>query len=67
MKVRLLCNGWIPPFNITSTLGNPRESININTRLEATINATPEQQEAIRDGISKGWRPEFWIIEEVKE
>lgn len=67
MKVELMCNGWIPPVNVHAQLGEPRSQVNINTRLEATINGTSEQLAAIRDGISKGWRPEFWIIEEVKE
>lgn len=67
MKFEILCNGWISPFNITDPLGQPRETINVNTRLTAEIDGTPEQLAAISTGVQHGWRPEFWIMREVKE
>lgn len=67
MKVELMCNGWIPPVNVHAQLGEPRNQVNVNTRLEATIEGTPEQIAAIQTGLQRGWKPEFWVVSEVIE
>lgn len=67
MKTKIMCNGWISPFNLKQPLGKPREQIYIGKRINAVIEAEPEDIEAIREGIIQGWHPEFWIMEEVIE
>lgn len=67
MKIELLCNGWISLVNTTAPLGAPRQVISIETRMTATIDGTPEQLAALRHGLNRGWKPEFWIVREVKE
>jgi len=60
--VDLMCNGWRDPVILNWLLGKPREIINVNTRLTATIEGTPEQIAALEEGVAKGYHPEFWVM-----
>jgi hypothetical protein len=61
----LMNNGWAPPVNWSGPPPPFKETIYIGKRLTATFEGTDEEIAAIRNGIEKGWFPEFWAMKEI--
>jgi len=66
MKVTLMCNGWRSPVHITKLIGDSQKTVGIGTRLSGTVEGSPAEIAALKEGIKRGWTPEFWVTE-VKE
>ena len=60
MKIRVMCNGWIPPMHHSGLPGSFRDTVNCNTRFEVEIQ-DPVIEQAIQAGLESGFKPEIWI------